>query len=160
MKILIIGIGNPGRGDDGLGPALAARMAGVEPGADPEGALVAVPGRSAAVVWKYQLNIEDALLIRDYETVVFADASNLPGEFVRIEELAPGGAIAFTTHEMSPAAVLALCEDLYGRAPRGLLLSMPGFSWELGDGLTTGAIRNLDRARERLDEFLGSSLRA
>jgi len=154
MKILIIGIGNPGRGDDGLGPALAARMAGAEPNANPESAVVELPGRTAAAVWKYQLNIEDAHLVKDYEAIVFADASQGAGAAVRLEEIVPAASIAFTTHEMSPAAVLALCEDLYGRAPQGRLLSMPGFSWELGQGLSAGAIRNLESARERLDEFL------
>ena len=154
MKILIIGIGNPGRGDDGLGPALAARMAATEPDAMPEGVVIVLPGRPAAAVWKYQLNIEDAFLIKDYETAVFADASRLAGTSVRLEEIAAAASIAFTTHEMSPAAVLALCEHLYGRAPLGRQLSIPGFSWELGDGLSAEAVLNLDAAAVRLLEFL------
>jgi hydrogenase maturation protease len=154
MKILIIGIGNPGRGDDGLGPALAAGLAGIEPEALPEGAVTGIPQRAAFAVWKYQLNIEDALLVRDYESVVFADASGEGGEPVAFAGIAPAAAIAFTTHEMSPAGVLALCEELYGRAPAGYLLAIRGYSWEAAEGLSAAAAKNLEAARARLGAFL------
>jgi hydrogenase maturation protease len=159
MKILFIGIGNPGRGDDGLGPALAAGLAGAEPEALPEGAVIGIPQRTAFAVWKYQLNIEDALLIRDYESVVFADASRGDGETVAFAGIAPAAAIAFTTHEMSPAGVLALCEELYGRAPTGYLLAIRGYSWEAADGLSAAAARNLAAARGRVDAFLDAPAR-
>ena len=154
MKILIIGIGNPGRGDDGLGPALAAGLAGIDPEALPEGAVIEIPGRSISAVWKYQLNIEDAALVRDYDAVVFADASREGGEPVTFGEIAPAAAIAFTTHELSPPAVLALCEELYGRSPRGHLLAVRGYAWELGEGLSPEARRNRAVSAERLAAFL------
>lgn len=156
MKILIIGIGNPGRGDDGLGPALAARMAGAAPGTIPEGAVIGIPGRTASAIWKYQLNIEDAHLVKDFDVVVFADASTEGAGPVTLDEIAPAAAIAFTTHEMSPSAVLALGEELYGRMPRGYLLAMRGYSWELADGLSEAAANNLEDALERFREFLNS----
>jgi hydrogenase maturation protease len=159
MKILVIGIGNPGRGDDGLGPALAAGLAGADPDTLPEGALIEIPGRPVSAVWKYQLNIEDAFLIRDYEAVVFADASRGGGEPVAFGEIAPEAAIAFTTHEMAPAGVLALCEELYGRAPAGYLLAVRGYSWEAAEGLSAAAARNLAAARSRADTFLDASSR-
>jgi hydrogenase maturation protease len=156
MKILIIGIGNPGRGDDGLGPALAAGLAGADAETLTEGAVIEIPGRPVFAVWKYQLNIEDAALVRDYDAVVFADASGKSGEPVAFGEIAPAAAIAFTTHELSPQAVLALCEELYGRSPRGHLLAVRGYSWELGEGLSPEARRNLAAAAERLAAFLDS----
>ncbi|VGO14536.1 hypothetical protein PDESU_03099 [Pontiella desulfatans] len=62
MSTLVIGYGNPGRLDDGLGPAFAERIQGL--------------GLSGVTVESnYQLNIEDAELVSRYDTVVFADAS-------------------------------------------------------------------------------------
>ncbi len=150
MKTLIIGIGNPGRGDDGLGPALVERLAGAEPETIPEGAVVAIEDGTDAV-WKYQLNIEDAALIGDYERVVFADASvaSDPGA-VSLDPLEPGTAIAFTTHELPPASVLALCQDLYGRTPEAWLLSVGGSSWDLGQGLSDRARAGLAQAEALL----------
>ncbi|MCX6559601.1 MAG: hydrogenase maturation protease [Candidatus Aminicenantes bacterium] len=152
MKTLIIGIGNPGRGDDGLGPALVERLAEVEKGSLAEGAVVEAPGGISAV-WKYQLNIEDAHLIKDFDAVVFADAA-IDGESVRLAELTPAAAITFTTHELSPGAVLALADELYGKAPAGWLLSMPGRDWELGAGLSEPAGEQLDKAEALLREWL------
>ena len=88
--------------------------------------------------------------------MVFADASGKGGEPVAFGEIAPAAAIAFTTHELSPQAVLALCEELYGRSPRGHLLAVRGYSWELGEGLSPEARRNLAAAAERLAAFLDS----
>ncbi len=156
MKTLIIGIGNPGRGDDGLGPALVERLAGAEPETIPEGAAVTIEN-GTDVVWKYQLNIEDAALIGDYERVVFADASAAsdPGA-VSLDPLEPAPAIAFTTHELPPASVLALCHDLYGRTPEAWLLSVGGSSWDLGLGLSDAARAGLARAEALLRSRLES----
>ncbi|HEX2694485.1 MAG TPA: hydrogenase maturation protease, partial [Acidobacteriota bacterium] len=94
-RTLVIGIGNPGRGDDGLGPALVE--------------LLEAAGLEGAVFdSNYQLNIEDALACSKVETVIFADASETGEAPFAFTELEPAYEIAFTTHELSPAAVLAL----------------------------------------------------
>lgn len=131
--ILIYGIGNPGRRDDGLGPALvelleAARLEGV------------------AFDSNYQLNVEDALACSDQETVIFADASETAEAPFAFTELEPAREIAFTTHELSPAAVLALCEELYGRRPKAWTLAVRGYAWDIGEGLSPQAEINLSAA--------------
>lgn len=155
MNILLIGIGNPGRGDDGLGPALVERLAGAPPESIPEGAIVALSG-GAAAMWKYQLNIEDAALIAEQDRVVFADASAapVPGA-AALEPLSPAGSIAFTSHELAPASVLALGQDLFGRLPEAWLLAMAGSSWELGQGLSDSARAALDAGEALLRAWLG-----
>ncbi len=157
MKTLLIGIGNPGRGDDGLGPALVERLAGAAPESIPEGAIIALPGGTSAV-WKYQLNIEDAALIADYDRVVFADASAsaAPGT-AALEPLQPAASITFTTHELPPASVLALTQDLYGRSPAAWLLAIAGSSWDLGQGLSAPALAALDIGEALLRAWLGQT---
>ncbi|MDD8026533.1 MAG: Ni/Fe hydrogenase, partial [Acidobacteriota bacterium] len=107
---------------------------------------------------KYQLNIEDAALAGEYERVVFADAAAdaSPGT-ARLEPLAPAASIAFTTHELPPASVLALGQDLYGRSPAAWLLVMAGTAWELGQGLSKPAADALDRAENLLRDFLAGA---
>jgi hydrogenase maturation protease len=132
-KVLVYGIGNPGRRDDGLGPRLielldAARLEGVDLDSN------------------YQLNIEEALACSKHDTVIFADASETgEGPFV-FTELEPAHEIAFTTHELSPAAVLALCEELYGRRPQAWVLAIRGYEWDIGEGLSPQAEINLSSA--------------
>ena len=57
----LIGYGNPGRCDDGLGPAFAARIAARD-----------LPG--VTVSTDYQLTVDHALEIAQADRVVFADA--------------------------------------------------------------------------------------
>jgi hydrogenase maturation protease len=132
-RTLVIGIGNPGRHDDGLGPALvelleAARLEGV------------------AFDSNYQLNVEDALVCSEHETVIFADASETAEAPFSFAELEPAREIAFTTHELSPAAVLALCEELYGRRPKAWTLAIRGYEWHIDEGLSPRAEINLSSA--------------
>jgi hydrogenase maturation protease len=152
-KILIYGFGNPGRRDDGLGPALVERLAGFRP---PERAVVPAGDGSADAFWTYQLNIEDAAAGRGYDRIVFADAGVEGGAPVVLAPVDPAASIAFTTHEMSPASVLALGEELYGNAGPAFLLTIRGQAWDMEEGLTSEAAGNLDRAERLLREFLGN----
>jgi Ni,Fe-hydrogenase maturation factor len=111
----------------------------------------------AALEFRYQLNVEDAYTIRDLDLVVFADAAapDAPQD-VALTEIGPSATIAFTTHEMSPASVLALCQELYGRAPRAYALAIRGREWDLGEGLSGEGRANLARAAEILRRFLAN----
>ena len=132
-RILIIGIGNPGRRDDGLGPRLvelleAARLEGVDLDSN------------------YQLNVEDALACSKHDTMIFADASETAEAPFAFMKLKPARKIAFTTHELSPGAVLALCEELYSKRPKAWTLAIRGYEWDIGEGLSPRAEINLSAA--------------
>jgi hydrogenase maturation protease len=136
-------------------------------------------GSGPALEFRYQLNVEDAYTIRDFDLVVFADAAGVGDggagsisqggtpsagerrattgdvhEGVALTEIGPSAMIAFTTHEMSPASVLALCHELYGRTPRAYVLAIRGREWDLGEGLSEEGRTNLARAVEMLRRFL------
>ena len=100
------------------------------------------------------MSIEDALAVRDCDTVVFADATrtgNAPAALIAVE---PDTGLTFTTHALAPAAVLALCRELYGRAPEAYLLAIRGYDWDVGEGLSAGAERNLAAALTLLRDFI------
>jgi len=61
-RVLILGYGNPGRQDDGLGPAVAEQIDAL-----------GLPHVTAYE--NYQLNIEDALEVADHDVVWFVDAA-------------------------------------------------------------------------------------
>lgn len=130
---LVIGIGNPGRLDDGLGPAFAERI-------EHE----ALPG--VDVLTEYQLNIEHAADIAARGNILFADAAAGPGPcFLR--RLLPRHAAAFSTHAMAPEAVLALARDTLGWQGRAYLLGLRGSVFDgFGEGLSTSALANLAAA--------------
>ncbi len=109
---------------------------------------------AAGLEFRYQLNIEDAYTLKDCGAVVFADATAEGGDEPALVEIGPAAGIAFTSHEMSPASVLALCHELFGRAPRAYLLAVRGYDWEMGEGLSERARANLARATKVLRRFL------
>lgn len=139
-KLLIYAIGNVGRQDDGLGIRLLDRLA--------ETALPA----GVTLEANYQLSIEDALLIAEFDAVLFIDATvdkDAPAPF-SLRPLAPAAEVTFSTHSTSPAGVLSLCDELYGRRPRAFLLALPGYEWELREELSALAQRNLEQTCQAL----------
>lgn len=131
---LLFGIGNSGRCDDGLGWAFLDRIR-LE---------TAFSGR---LEYRYQLQVEDAALISSAQHVVFVDSwqGQLPGGF-HWQPCTPAADFEFTTHALSPQAVMHLCRDLYRKTPRAHLLTIQGSCWDLGTGLSPAAEGCLEEA--------------
>ncbi|HNX25420.1 MAG TPA: hydrogenase maturation protease [Spirochaetota bacterium] len=132
-KVYIYGFGNPGRQDDGLGPAIIDKLESEN-----------IPG--IITDSNYQLNIEDAHNISQADAVIFVDASleaDEPFSFNRIE---PSAEITFTTHTMSPESVLALCKELYDKDMEAYVLAVKGYEWEFAEGLSDQAVYNFKEA--------------
>jgi hydrogenase maturation protease len=133
-RVLVIGYGNPARGDDGLGPALADRLE-----------RMALPG--VTVEADYQLSIEHAALAAEHDIVVFADAAaagEAPFTFAR---LAPACEESFSTHAVTPGQVLGLAGSCFGAVPRGYVLAIRGRALEgFAEGLTREARAGLEAA--------------
>jgi hydrogenase maturation protease len=93
------------------------------------------------------LQVEDAALISSAQCVVFVDSwqGELPGGF-RWQPCTPAADYAFTTHALSPQAVLHLCRDLYGKTPHARLLTIQGSRWDLSTDLSPAAERRLEEA--------------
>jgi hydrogenase maturation protease len=142
-RILVIGYGNPGRLDDGLGPALAKAVAELElPGVDTDS--------------DYQLTVDDAADVAGYDLVVFADADETGPEPFWQKRLELGSARpTFSTHHVSPAGVLALAKDLFDAEPECWLLGIRGYEFNaFGEGLSRAAQDNLGEALTQLQESL------
>ncbi len=135
-KILIIGIGNCGRADDGLGWEFIDRIKDRLP-------------EQFDYVHKYQLQIEDAELISHYDTIYFVDAHVFQWEdgFV-FDRCYPKSNHGFSTHELEPETVVFLAETLYNAQPDVFVLGISGLNFDLKIGLTKGAEANLNQAIE------------
>ncbi|MDP2155734.1 MAG: hydrogenase maturation protease [Sulfuricella sp.] len=137
--LLIFAYGNPSRGDDALGPQLLDLLAGSR-AQHPER-----PGFE--LVTDFQLQVEHAMDLEGRDLALFIDASvSCPAPFL-LSPLQPARDARYTTHEMSPQAVLHVYEQVYQRpAPPSFLLSVRGESFELGEPLSRAAIENRDAA--------------
>lgn len=133
---LIFAWGNPSRGDDALGPEFLRR---VEP--------LARPG--IELLTDFQLQPEHAADLQCRSLVLFVDASvncATPFGFQRVQTERDA---SFTSHAMSPAAVLAAYRDAFGaEPPPAFLLAIRGMRFGLGDELSAAALEHLEAALE------------
>ncbi len=135
-RVLLIGYGNPGRLDDGLGPALAAALeeCGIE---------------GFTLDSNYQLSVEDAAEVAAHDAVIFADAALVGPEPFYFSPIEPVPALSFSSHSVEPAALMALAQELFGAHARGYALGIRGYDFnEFGEKLSPKARKNLDAALE------------
>ncbi len=133
-RVLLLGYGNPGRLDDGLGPALAAQVE-----------LLALPG--VTVQSDYQLCLEDAEAAARYEVVIFADAAASGAEPFSFRRVEPVFGLGFATHSLQPEVVVGLARQLFGARTDGYALGIRGYAFnDYQESLTDRARANLAAA--------------
>ena len=142
-KIVIVGIGNPLRGDDAFGPALIERLRGkrgivcIDAGSSPEN-----------YTGKIVQENPDVLLLVDA-----VDLGRQPGEYEILEKdaIIKSG---FTTHDMSPRMCIEYLES-QTTAPIYMLGIQP-HNISLGEGLSD----QVEKSLEEIIKFIMEALRA
>jgi hydrogenase maturation protease len=131
---LILGLGNPLRGEDGLGPALIGRLA------------ASWENREVALLSVHQLLPEHCELLRDAERVLFIDASLAisPGD-AQLTPVSRNATAAPFTHVLTPASLLALTAAVYGRAPQAWQLQIGAARFEGDCDPGDSLLRKADR---------------
>ncbi len=119
---MIIGYGNPLRGDDGVGWRVVEALVGELP--------------SEETLTAHQLTPELADPISQARIVIFVDAAvgELPGQ-VQSFPMSPA-ADRPGSHETTPAGLLALAEELFGLCPPAHMVTITGGSFDLGEELS------------------------
>jgi len=136
-EILIYGLGNPGRQDDALGILLVEKIE----------AWVKENNYSYIITdQNYQLNIEDAEYISNYDLVIFLDASVDEIESVLIEPVVPDLKTNFSMHSLTPAYIVGLCNQLFHNIPETYQLHIKGYKFEFMKPLSRNAEKNLASA--------------
>ncbi len=134
--VLVLAVGNPSRGDDALGPLLLEKL---------ESGLSALDG--IELLTDFQLQIEHAMDLQNRSIVLFVDASVAVEQAFSLEALSPQRDDSFTSHAMTPAAVLAVYQMVYHEPPPpSFLLSIRGETFELGAALSALAVEHLEEA--------------
>jgi len=143
---LVFGWGNPSRGDDALGLLFVERLrAAIGPGAGVE------------FLDDYQLQIEHALDLVGRRRVLFVDASLSGRAPYELTQLQAARDASFTTHALSPQALLQVYADLQGEAPPPCtLLAIRGEQFELGVPPGAAALRHLDAALQWTQTWLSA----
>ncbi len=151
--LLVIGVGNPARGDDALGPRFVERLSAE---------LAAELARGELeVLTDFQLQLEHALDLAGRRQVVFVDASVSaapPFEYACVE---PQRSASASSHALAPAAVLeAYRKGIGGEPPAAWVLAIRGLRFELGQELSTEASGHLEAALQFFLTRAGAPARA
>ncbi len=126
LRTLIIGYGNPLRGDDGFGWHAGRLLA------------QALASRDVEVMTCHQLTPELAEPLSHCGRALFidADSKGKPGEIHRRAVRVQLPASSAFTHTCTPSGLLASAKQLFGRSPRAIIITVSAQSFEFGEALS------------------------
>lgn len=143
-RFLLIGYGNPGRQDDGLGPALAEAVGSL-----------CLP--LVTVDSDYQLMVDDAVAFQDHDVVVLVDAALTGPEPFSVARVHPRPGASFTSHGVDGPELVALARDLFDAEPSTYQVAIRGYQFDtFEEKISPRALLNLDAALRFLEDVLGS----
>lgn len=138
--VLVFAIGNESRGDDALAPLLVR-------------SLTDRAGR-VELLEDYQLQVEHVTDLPGRSAVLFVDADMSCAAPYHFSEIAAEKDGSYTSHVMTPFALLHTYRQVYGTdAPPSFLLRIRGYDFELGEPLSDRAAANLEAATQMAREL-------
>lgn len=142
-KTVVIGIGNPLRGDDGVGWAVVAALESV----------AAAWGLTA--VHAHQLLPELIDEFRCASQVIFVDASvaGEPGT-ITVTPIQPATDGPAASHQMHPGVLLALGMKIYGRMPSAHLLTVAGQDFGYTETLSVPVAQAVTAVLQQIQQLI------
>lgn len=166
-RLLVLGIGNPSRTDDGVGQYVVEelnRHLGRFPAStnDKHSRRSAFTTVQTACV--HQLTPELCFEIKDYDVVVFIDAhvgtgvrADQPVDTIDLSPVTPELNLTAVSHYWTAGSLLALTAQFFHHTPEGYMLSIAGRDFSFGDDLSPQTKEDADRAVQRLLEHIGGT---
>ena len=143
--LVVIAWGNESRGDDGVGPLLARRIA-------------ALDHPRIRLIEDLQLHIEHVMDMVHDVPVLFIDASVTIDKGFSVERIRPKSDHSVTTHTISPTALLRLFElTLHKPAPEAFLLHVAARSFALGEEISARTSGHAEEAWDFLQDVFTSA---
>jgi hydrogenase maturation protease len=140
--LFIVGFGNSQRRDDGIGPYIVAQL---------KSALRIYNKIGFLSVRHPEPSIVESL--HGADEILFVDATikelNHGWQLNRIQ--AEPEALPFTTHHFTPPVILGMIKMIYGHCPPAWVLTVEGFDFGFGQGLTSRAKK---RARSAISAIV------
>ena len=140
--------GNPSRGDDAIGPKLHQII---------EQLIAEFSLQTVQLIEDFQLQPEHVFDITEDACIVFIDASYQGDSAYRITPVSSREEIGYTTHALSPEALLTLYEKTQNKpSPPAFLFSIRGYCFDFGMPLSEQAEKNIKLATQFLKKLLTS----
>ena len=140
-KVLIVGLGNTTRSDDGAAWEVVCLLE-----------LMRFPGLETRVT--QQLGLELMEEWRGFDQVLLVDAA-LGDKAVRIEKVSGGDSLSSpSTHHLKPEILLQLSRWLYHGNPELYLCRVPAVDFGFGESLSSDARRHVREALRQIKAWL------
>jgi hydrogenase maturation protease len=140
--ILVIGVGNPTRRDDGAGPEVVRRLDAL--------GLTDVELRSET-----QLDPSLAIDLIQYEKVVVVDAD--PEAKAVVMEEAPAEIGESSTHHFTPSSLRLLATTLHGRSPQVWVCRIPASDFDFGENFSPVTKPAIEDAVGKIKKYLSET---
>jgi hydrogenase maturation protease len=147
LRTLIVGYGNPLRSDDAIGWHASRLLA------------AALAGEEVEVITCHQLTPELAEPLSQCRRAVFidADAEGKPGEIQRRAVRPQAPASTSFTHTSTPSGLLRSAQELYGRRPKAIIITVSAQSFEFGDTLSPVVAAALPKVVDEVRNWVASA---
>ncbi len=132
-RILVAGIGNPIRSDDGIGPYICRCIEEEK-----------CKGVTTAIY--HQLHTELTEEFLQFDMVIIADAAveGADVEFYRLDE--KGISPVASSHHVNATLLLSLAKHLYQKELNIMICSVRGYDFEMGEKFSNAGKNNADEA--------------
>ena len=148
-RILVIGFGNPIRGDDALGPIAAERLEG------------RISHDQVQIITRHVLTTELVAEVSEATLVIYIDAATEGpiGEVLCRPLVGTSEASMNMAHFFDPRELLAWSRELYGQQPEAYLVSIRGVSFNFAKYQLSSTVEDavdplLDQVCELIDRHL------
>lgn len=148
--IVVLGYGNPHRGDDAIGHKVVSHLEALQ-----------MPTVRAFAVTQLIPELSSKLATAD--CVIFVDACKLANPDVRVTPLiacgseAGGSVVPASGHSCDPCSLLALTSSVYGRCPQAWWVEVPGSDFTVGSTLSALAEWGITQALREIEKLIAES---
>lgn len=141
-KYIILGYGNPDRGDDGVAYYILGRL--IQEMCRSDAALTEFQesgtyeiNQDVDIWYNLQLIPEISQDLANYENAIFIDAhtAEIPEEML-VTDISPHYQNSPFTHHLTPASCLDLADQLFGRSPKATLITIRGYQFDFSRELS------------------------
>jgi hydrogenase maturation protease len=158
IKTIVLGFGNPDRGDDGVAwhvlTGIAHRFGQPLSTENIESGSIKLSAHTH--LWfNLQLIPEVAEELADYQQAIFIDAHTAEiKEEIKVSKIKPEFQNSPFTHHLTAATCLSLSKTLYHKYPESILISIRGYDFSFTHSLSQKTMELAEKAIELIMEII------
>jgi hydrogenase maturation protease len=148
-SVIVIGYGNPQRGDDAIGQAVVAQVQALH-----------LREIEACAVTRLTPELSSKLAAAD--CAIFVDACKLASTNVRVKPITAcgsepsGSAVPASGHSCDPCSLLALASSAYGHCPQAWWVEVPASDFTVGHALSAVAEQGVTQAVRKIEKLISA----